>query len=623
MAKREADRVKEWQKRVIESDKVYKKWDEQYRTDQLEDFYYGIGHWKTSEQGGEADMRYTINLFYSTIETRLPTMMYFNPAVIIEPRPGRANDPGSMADERAKLLEDTANTLISAEDVGFFDATNLAIRESFFRFGIVEVGYTADWVDNPDAGKPILKEDSDDPMEDDEGPIMAPEKVIGKGGESVYCRWIPAHQFRSSVRSDNIMRRNDWLGYSEWVYKEDLKKHPVWGKKVVGMRSTGMMRGEDEKGLTEEEREAKAGMIKIWKIWDLRAKVRKIFPDTGDVFFEENKPFDNLPLSMLGFHPIFGELLPLPPSYNWVSAQRELNEIREMQRVHRKRATRRYLVRSGVLEQTEIDKLEGGGDGVYAISADIDAIKPVPDAPLDRAITINAGPQAKEDFREVSGIGGEQRSVAEAETATQAGIIDVNAKVREGFSRATVERFLSSVVKNILLTLRDNASLPFWIKTNVDKTSPFAAQEVLSVFGAWKQIQASTLGDFDFDVKVDLAENAFVNEDLKRNQWTQVLGMLANPGLLLVLTNSEVILKRTLAFYGIRSSRDIEEFKAAAGQVLGLMQQGAATPPKPSDTGATPPGPAPVAGGAAPGPTPDIAGILEQLAKQLPVGRMS
>jgi len=268
----------------------------------------------------------------------------------------------------------------------------------------------------------------------------------------------------------------------------------------------------------------------------------------------------------------------MPPVYNWLSPQDEINETREMQRTHRRRFTRRYTSMKGNIDQTELDKLETGGDGVVALSNVNKPLEAVPDAPLDRSNTVEELALAKEDFMQISGVGQAARGEATGDTATEANIVNQRLQIRETRARVQVAGWLGDICRIMLLTLREKMQLPMLVKLNTD---PYAGDQqglVKSVEG-WAQITSEQLGDLDVDVKVDVSSLSPVSEDQQRAQWTQVLGMLTNPALMALLMQPNPaspmepspLLRKTLAFYGIKSEQEIREIMRVGQQVW--MQQ--------------------------------------------------
>lgn len=613
-------KARRWGQRVESADRAYKIWESDYMCEFLEKYY--LGHqWKEAVPGSH----YTINLCYPTVETKIPSMMFFRPKLHITPKVARSDDPGSNLDDRAQLLEDTAQTFLASDDAGAMESANLALKESFYRFGVVEVVYSMDFSDNPNADRPLLKEDGSEIKDSDGKPVMAPPIV--PVADNLYVKWIPASTFRvGSTNSHPTTRFNDWIGYYEWQYKEDILRNKAY-KNRAQVKSSGSLSTKyfnPAYAATDPDDKKRYEMVKVWKIWDLRGKVRHVWPEGGDKFFVEDEPWTTTP-SGKPFHPfafirrhsILNSWYPLPPMFNWISPQDELNETRDMQKVHRKRAYRRNLVQKGSIDPAELSKLESGGDMVHAEVNRLDCIRPMEDAPLDRAVTLNV-PTTKEDFLNVSGIGGDRRGVAEAETATQASIIDTNAKIRDSFERQQIGKFMGELAWLILETIRARFTLPMVVQVNVDPQGPYAINEAMRVAGLWKQITSPDLGDFEFEVAVDVESLSPVTEDQMRAQWTQILGLFQNPTLLIALLSSKTLLRKTLGLYGIRTDKEVGEISLAMQatlQALVGMQGGGGkgSPANASGAGASSPSGLPMP---APGAPPPLEDISEQLGAQ-------
>lgn len=561
------DIVKLWQSRVTAAWKCKEKWSDKYLCDHLENYY--LGHQWADEPEDIAQRKYVINLCFPSMEIKIPSLMFYRPQVQVTPRPTRVDDQASMAEARAKLQEDTLNSLIDDEErTGFKRETTLALKEGFSRFGVVEVGYSADFIDNPNKGKPVLKEDEHTPVTDSSGQqVMQPDQILQE--EWLYVKRIPGKRFVVGANGKNALGHNDWYGYFEWHNVEDVKRNPRYSN-TSGIKSTGSMSSDyaEETG-NKEDNELQRGMAKLWKVWDLRSRTKIVFLEGHDKFLLQ-EPFKYICHAVLKFHEILDEFYPLPPMFNWIHPQNELNETREMQRIHRKRFYRRYGHIAGV-DADQLKKLEDGGDGVYVELPNKDAIWPVPDAPLDPAIVRNI-PLTKEDFQQISGITGEERGVSESDTATQANIIDVRSRIRENYSRSQVAAWLAQVCRIMLLTCKDKMQLPFWIKRNVDPQGPAAEMEALAVAAVWQQIQAEDLGDTNCDVTVDIESLSPLTEDAKRQSWERVLGIITTQP---HLTLSPVLLRKTLSYYDIKSEREIAELQKW-GQMMLAMQAAAA-----------------------------------------------
>lgn len=565
MAKRETarDRLNRWQDRVTSANKVYQDWHQRYRPDRLLKYYLGE-QWRglTEEQAND---KYVINLIFPTIETQLPSLLFHRPKVKVEPRPPHADDAKSTAGVRAELMQHTLQTFVDDPKVHFKSVTMLSLRDAMFRFGVIEVGYSADWTDNPNAGKPALNEKSEDIPD-----TQQPTKIPKAGSETLWLKRIPPQNWRVSLSSQNVTSENDWVGYAEWHYVEDVKANKLY-KHTSDLKASGRL--SDTPETKDEETERHKGMVRLWKIWDLRQHAKHVFADGHQDWLMEAKPYTYFPFAALKFYEVPDEWYPLPPVFNWLSPQDEKNEIREMQKTHRRRFYRRYM-KTPAVTATEMDKLESGGDGVYIEVPDVTnpPIKPVEDAPLDGSNWAHLA-ATDDDFRQISGVGGEQRGIADADTATQANIINVRTEIREADARGKVADWLAEVCRIMLLCLREKMQFPMWVQANTD---PFAQdpQALQATAGAWRQITAERLGDIDADVSVDISSMSPVTEEAQRVAWNQVLALLTNPALLMLLMQSEALLRKTLGFYGIKSEAEVKEIQKV-GQMMLMMQMAA------------------------------------------------
>ena len=603
----ERDRVGADQKQVKAAGDVTKQWEEDYACEMLEQYFYGrqwegdINDWNKK--------KYVINLFFPSIEISKPSLLFQVPKYKVIPRPTRIDDPLSDVEARSKLQEETLNSYVQDPDFGFKTETALAIQDAQFRFGVVQVGYTADFIDNPEADKPILSDQLNDDgtpkeMQDANGEVIRQPKQTIRS-ERAYLKWISAKQWRVSANSHNRIEACDWCGYYEWHYASDIKANTRYNKKAtVDLQATGSIKAQYRDDSTNND-ERKPGMVKIWFKWDLRAKERRIWAEGGERYLLV-EDFKILPFAVLKFHEILGQWHPMPPTYNWVHPQNQLNDGREMRRVHRNRAIRRYL-RSPQMQKEEFEKLAEGDDMVCAESPNPTTdLVPVLDAPLDAAIFRDMQDHL-EDFTRVSGISGESQQVAQSETATQANLIALMGQTRENAKRQVVGLWLGDIGRLILRTLRDKMALPFWIKNAVDPTSPLAVEEAQEVAKLWKQIASEDLGDIDNDIQVDLASMSPVQQTQERQDWLTFLGLLTNSALGVVLSNSPELMRKTAGLFNITSERTLAEVNQALQKSAMMMLQaqaakaGVPMPQQPQ-----------------PGQTPTNPEIGNQIAQQLP-----
>lgn len=597
----EIDRVKAWDKRIVTASKTHRDWSEEFDTDQLEQFYYGH-QWATDDQDWDK-RKYVINLFYPAINISKPSLLFGTPKYAVRPRPSRSDDPLSNVEARAKLQETTLNTCASDPRIGFEDETGLAVIDAMFRFGVLYVGYTADFIDNPNAGKPILNDKQEAMLDSDGAPV--PQPAMALRDEALFLKWIPAKQFLAASNAPNRLQNCDWCGYYEWHRIDDIKANKRY-KNTSGLKATGRLKDQDASSAIDDEERQQSGMVKLWFIWDNRGKKRLVFAQGGEKFLMEES-FSFLPFAILKFNERPGKFYPLPETYNWVHPQRELNDTREMQRLHRKRAVRRYR-RNGSVTQEEFDKLVDGEDMVCIETPHAEDITPIQDAPLDSAVARNI-PQSQDDFTRVSGISGEAQEVAQSETATQANLIALASKVREASRRKVVARWLADLGRVMLLTMVDKMALPVWIKKNVDPESPLAMAEAMEIAEIWSSIEAEDLGSIDNDITVDITSLSPVAQEQERAEWMAFLQVITNPTLGAILAQSPSLLRKTAGLFNMHNERDLVEIQGAMQKaaLLQAMTMAQGTSGKASG------------GGIGPGPTPSNPEIAGQLSEQLPV----
>jgi len=622
------DRLEEWRNRFDAAEKLHKEWEDVFRCRELHAKYVGTGQWSV-EEDPDTD-KYYVNLFFSAVETRRPSLVFRTPFVRVRPNPSRTDDPLNTTEYRAMLFESTLNTLMGDRRVGVLPACALALQEAFFRFGCVEVGISGNVIENPRAGKPALKAESDEElMDDDDQPVLEPEFLVTD--EKPFVRRIPAEQIMVSISNKNDLLANDWIGYYEYVRKEDVESNKFFAP-VKDLKANSVLR--DESGYVTPsasmKRALSTSMVKLIRIWDLRTHKRYVFADTGEGFLVDGESYKTLPLAFLKFHDILDSYYPLPPAYNWVHPQREVNDERESMRIHRKRFNRKYTALKGKIDPDQMDALEMGEDGTIIEVQNHDAIKPIEDAQQDRAI-FQQHMMSRTDFTEVSSIGGEQRNIAESETATQANIISTDSKVRESYQRETVAAWMSEIARILLALLYEQASLPFWIYTNVDPFSAGGMQEAQEIAESFQLMRPEYLEDYaNWEISVDMASMMPAVEQREKQDWMMLLQQL-QPNALYLLS-SDVILRKTLNYFGVKAEKEIQEIKAALQKVvtfqmnMQLMAASGMPVMPPFDGGSSKPTPtglpaAPQGGVAAPGPVPGPPQIEQATAAMGPAPR--
>lgn len=594
---KEAMEVGRWRERWQLADRIFKKWERRFQCSKGWEWYEGYQGTNAHLLGDPEEDRYIINLIYPTVEVKIPTLYFHNPKATVVPRLGREDDALTFVSERARLREDTCNTFMQDPRLGLKSHTNLSLKESFFYFGMIEVGYTASYISNPNVGKPILE--GDKPLKDWSDNVVTQPAQLTED-EQLFIKRIDPGMFRVSARATHRLEDADWSGYMEWVYASDLKRDPLIDNRDK-VKSGGKYL-EDYTGkidlnenlpegqIATEDQPTKQGMVLIARIWDHRTNTRFIFPvHEGDYYLQRPVPYDVYPFAPIKHHERKEGWYPMPPHFNWLSPQAELNHTREMQKLHRKRMIRRFQMPKGAIDAENLSKMETGGDGVVVeTNGQIPAIIPIEDAPLDFAVHRNV-PQSKEDFMEITATGSDQRQGGSAavETATQATVIETRARIRESFSQSQVATWVSTIAEKILRTIEAHMTLPFWIMRNVDPLGQTAALEAMRVIDIYHQITAEELGPLNYDVTVAAENLSPINEDLERQRFGEVMQILTtNPIAMLMLRTSDGLLRKFLGLYGMRNEKLIQQIKMAIEIAL-LAQTAGQSQALPTDQGRT------------------------------------
>lgn len=522
-----------WLEKVKRANKYYGDWSDKFKCDTLEEYYYGF-QWKDGSTAVKYD-RYTINFIFSTLEIKKPTLLFQNLFFHIKPAPVSQEFDFVSSTHRAQVREDLLNTIVSDEKQEFDVEFEAFVVDAFFRFGVMEVGYSADWIDNPNAGKPILRSDNDPDVEVDseDNVIRQPDKIPQQ--EKVYFKRIPPWRFRVGGIDGLTFKKCSWVGYYEFVRVQDLKANKDL-KNLDKLEWSGA-RSEDFPSLQssqeaypqEQDEMLKGGdMMKIWKIWDIRAGKKYIFAESQCLTLQE-EDYKRLPIIALKFVNKLRGWYPLPLVFNWKSPQDEINEAREQQRIHRRRGARKYLYSDGAFaDDGELDKLENGGDMTFAKTQGPPADKMIalPSAPLD-AVVLQSLQLSESDLNTITGTPSEQRGEAQETTATQANLTNQNAQVRDSRARIQVANTLREIGRQVLLTVQEHFTGSFWVKLRTNRNNEGFMQEVQAATDEWKQFKTSDLGDEeDFTVEFSLDSLSPIENGQELAKFTQFLSLL-------------------------------------------------------------------------------------------------
>ena len=621
--KEPTDEVKLWRKRKRSAVDLYEKWFEECQV--KKSYNYWRGHQYENPFDNMGRPKAMVNKIHADVANRQPSLYFYRPYARITPQPELADTPGTDIDEQVQLLQDTVNHLIRVSGTQFDPSTRLAVLESEWAFGCVEIGYDAKYLESPVAPRPALKEDdktkaartiefgqpedredTPDPEEDeDEIELQAIRESIER--EQFYVKHIPSTQVLVSESNRPILENNDWVGYWEDIPVEDVKRSTAYGKAAKNIKPRT---SEDDKEYTsdtdDDDGPSETKKVRVYKFWDFRNR-EKIVIAEGHPIPLLKAEFKRCPLKFLRYDVDPYEFYPMPPLMHKLGPQDEYNHSREYLRKVRNGTVPLFTFDEDAITLENMQKLEKGVFGTYiprkANTPGSDVISPVNQPSLSenalQTLTIS-----DKEFSDVGAVGGEGK-VPQSKTATQAKIAETKNQAQDNYARTLVAAFLADVAKELLMCAIDNMALEQWVAINVAPDSMYADVSTEEVVQRYRGVTAMALQQasksVEWDLDVDIESLSPVSEEEKFQKWMQGLSFIGNPSFAMVFAAAPELLKHTLKLMGLRSAREQEMILTGLGN---LMQQQMAMNAQAAEGGGSQPNPrgvSPQPGGGAPG----------------------
>lgn len=557
-----------WSARLTNANKLYGEWQTKFRCQTLEEYYEGF-QWKGKRDFLTVNYNpYTINLFYSTIKIKLASLLFQRPSFLISPKPGNSQWDLDFAVRSAELKQDTLNTIIQNPNAHFVDNVKLCALDSFFRFSIMEVGYAADWR-NPQKEDPLLSN-----HDEVESHAMGPSvKVVEDHevpvNERFYFKRINPRRFRVAVSDACELNDLEWCGYYEYYYTDILRKTKgiKWpsnygADSVSADYGSGILADPNTKSFSPEfiKMLSEGSISKVWRIWDRTAHNQLLLlDDSCDILWED--AFDRLPFIDQRWDFRTEGWYPIPPAFQWMSPQEEINEAREQTRSFRRRFTRKFQCVKGSVDEEEKEKFTSGPDGVVIEVKQVDAISPIQN-PEQGQTAENALVIAKEDFNIISGTSAEARGQsADRETATAAKIIDARSQIRESAEQLDFSNFLCEIGRETLAQASEKLSNGLWVKYTTNPGEG-VMQEVQVNQPYYKWIKAQDLSDgYDFEIDVDITNATPAAMDAAKQSYITFLSLCRN---FPETTMSPVLIRENAYRSGYRNERVIHQMQQVA-----------------------------------------------------------
>jgi hypothetical protein len=236
---------------------------------------------------------------------------------------------------------------------------------------------------------------------------------------------------------------------------------------------------------------------------------------------------------------------------------------------HRKRFNRKYeLFVGGLTDESEADKLEAGEDGaIIRKQTPQPVVTPINDAPLDQ----NGWAEIQHlnnDLNEISGYGGNARGVADADSATEADILEKRLNIREGDRLSLVSEWILEIAEKLDQLVQANISRDEAVKI-VGPQGEF-----------WQEVKTTDYEEIagEFQYSMNMGATSPQLPQLERAQFIALLQLFANfPQ---ILTNPHLV-KRVMEMHNFDDEVVVKELVAMAQKMMsGVM-------PMPGQQGST------------------------------------
>lgn len=525
-----------WANRIVQANKYYDTWESRFRCKTLEDYYEGF-QWQLANgsfpEGLGIRRPYTVNLVYATIRRKIANITYSYPEFLIDPMPGQMDWNQDFAVRSALLKQAALNTVISNPKLEFVDDIRLAAIDSFFRFAVVEVGYASDYR-NPNKPKMEMKSDSNLNINPEQDKVVRDDPP--SESELLYTKWISAKRFRVSMADDVKLRNCDWCGYYGFIPKEVLqntKEYQVPKELRDQYFSVDVADAKDYFAGSTYSREAaeelikRGSLVKYWRIWDNKTQTEKLVIDGN---YEEifSKPFERIPLQTHRFDLSLKGWYPIPPVWQWLSAQNEVNESREQMRRYRARSTRKFEVSKGDHDLDELEKLKTNEDGSVIVTKRKDgqpSVRPIQNPDINIAIAEGLT-TAKDDFDIVAAIPVATGRPSDRQTATATKKLSADQAIIESLEQIDFSKFVAACGREILLQMSENMDQGMWVKLSADPGADIFG-ELEHFQDVYKWITNQDLADgYDFSVRINVKDSTPANMELEEVKFVKFLTLV-------------------------------------------------------------------------------------------------
>lgn len=560
-----ADLQKTWEERILRAKKVREEWKKQFRIDLGRQYFEG-----NQNPGYPEDEWISINKIYSHLQAQLPMLYSMDPYFYVKLKKSYQVDAAKIQEMEAKGRVRQAMLNYLKGELKLKEKARMSILDAHFAYGILKVRRAADTKKHPHAGEPIL-DDNGNPLKGDDGKDLVYPDTLPVNERYELCRIHP-DDFLWDEDAGPLEDSWGWLAHHIHMSREEALKDGRYKKSAVkSIKAKARSDGDEKKkrsGIVDwvsdklKGKNEDAEFVDIWEIYDLKKReILAMGEDADDLLIDPRScppGIEGHPFSILRFTQRDSSPYPLPPVSPAIDLQKEYSLSRSQLLTHRKRFNRKYEAVVTKIDgdaDTEISKFESGGDGTVVRVVSPGAFQAIQDAPMDQG-RMQELAMLNVDMVEIFGTPSQARGVADADSATEASILDKRLEVREGDRLSMVVDFVTEAARK----------LDMLVQSHIDK------DEAVKITGPqgefWQTIREQDYGDIqgEFEYSVNLGASQPRLPEIERSQWIAFLSQVVIPFPHILTAPS--VMKRMAEMFHIEDDAALEEFRQMGLKIM-------------------------------------------------------
>jgi len=580
MAKK-TDLQKQWEERIVAARKARDEWADHFKV------ALGRAYFEGKDNPGYPEQEWiSINKIYTHLQAQLPTLYSVDPYFYVKVKKSFQVDPEQPIGSADHIVEMERKGKVRQSYLNYLKVelelkkkARLSIQDAHFAYGVAKVRRASELKKHPQAGETIVDEDGNDLLDPEtQQPQVYPDDI--PINERYELNRIHPDDFVWDMDSGPLEEDWNWVAQHTSMTKAKALKDKRFKKAdIEKIKGRKIKDNEQEKksffsitsGASDDEDE----IIDFWEIYNLEEKNWLVVAEGAEKPLIKPKPtspgIEGHPFAILRFTLRDRSPYPIPPVFPALDPQKELSLSRSRILTHRKRFNRKYECVTQKLEDAETSKakMESGDDGTIVDVLAEGAFIPIKDAPLDQQNLLEVR-ALSDDITEAFGAPGAARGVADADSATEAGILEKRLQLREGDRLSEVVDFVTTIARKLDQLVKFHIS----------------GDEAVKITGpqgeVWAHISEQDYedieGEFEYSVNVGATQQQL--PEIERSQWIAFLSQVVVP-LPHILTKPSVM-RRIAEMFHIEDEAALAEFKELGEAIL----SGAV--PAPGQTGGGP-----------------------------------